>query len=332
MNGQLCELDAAAVVDAVGQLTVMIEQVPFALVFHDGVVGGPAKNGFHDPSFVGEGAVRLVSFGVHQVVGGAGGVGKIILSIILVHPGTLEVAAVLISGGEGLAVLVQDLQVLRFGLEVLHIRVQFGKHRPESRFVAFRTVGVGVKASALPHFQLAAPQAAVVDIGAAVIIHEHGGVNAVASGNVIVFRLEGTGRIIRHGYAEAEDAVLVTGREIQVILAVFVSGVRSPHLLADPWNILHVQGAAVIHAGSVQAVHGQDVVVFHPVFITVVVVFSVMGNVVGGVDIDLSIKYMGGRIRSKDMGDQGAALLTHGNSTPLYQNGNIIQRRLPKRK
>ena len=248
------------------------------------------------------------------------------------HPGALEVTAVLISSGEGLTILIQDLQVLRFGLKVLHIRIQFSEHRPKGGLIAFRTVGIGVKASALPHFQLAAPQAAVVDIGTAVIIYEYGRVNAVASGNVIIFRFEGTGRIIRHGDAETEDAVLVTGGEIQVIFSVLAGGIRSPHLLADPGDILHVQGAAVIHAGRVQTVHGQNVVVFHPVFITVVVVLTVMGNIVGRVDIDLSIKNMGGRIRGKDVGDQGPALLTHGNSTPLYQNGDIIQRRLPKRK
>ena len=84
---------------------------------------GPAKHRLHDSSLIGEGSVRAITFSVYQVVGGTGGVGEIVLSVKLMHPGTFEIAAVLITGGEGFAVLVQDLQLLRLAFIVLHVSI-----------------------------------------------------------------------------------------------------------------------------------------------------------------------------------------------------------------
>ena len=82
----------------------------------------------------------------------------------------------------------------------------------------------------------------------------------------------------------------------------------------------------MIHTGSVRVIHGQDVIVFHEVLITVVIILTIVGNVMGRVNIDLSVKDMGGRIRGKDMGDQGPALLAHNSALLcLYLNGYIIQ-------
>ena len=170
---------------------------------------------------------------------------------------------------------------------------------------------IGIKAAALPHFQLAAPQAAVVHIGASVIIYENGRVDAVAAGHIVIFRSEGTGGVIGNRNADAEDTVLVACREVEVILSVLVRGIGSPHLLADPGDILHVQGTTVVHTGRIHTVHGQDVVVFHAVLIAIVIVLAVVGNVMGGVYVDFAIEDVGGRIRGKDMGDQRLALFTH---------------------
>ena len=278
------------------------------------MVRGPADHRLHDASLVGEGAVRPVAFGIDQVVGGAGGVGKVVFPVELVHPGTLEIAAVFVAGGEGLSVLIEDLQLLRRGPEMFHIRVQFRKDRSEGRLAAFRPVSARIERAALPHLQLAAPQPAVVHISPAVVIHEHGGVDAVTAGDIIRFSRERTGGIVRYSDADPENAVFVPGREIQVIFSILVRRVRRPHLLADPGHVLHMKGAAVIHAGRVRVIHGKDVIVLHAVLVTVVVILAVVGDIVGRIHVDLPVENMGGGIRCKDMGDQRPALLAHGNT------------------
>jgi hypothetical protein len=79
-----------------------------------------------------------------------------------------------------------------------------------------------------------------------------------------------------------------------------------------------MQGTAVVHAGSIHAVHGKDVIILHAVLITVIVVLTVMGNIMGGIDVNLSVENMSGRIRCKNMGDQWPALFTHEDSSFPY--------------
>lgn len=57
-------------------------------------------------------------------------------------------------------------------------------------------------------------------------------------------------------------------------------------------------------------------VVFHAVFIPVVVILAVVGDIMGRINVNLSVKNMGGGIRREDVGDQWTALFAHG-SIPL---------------
>nr|AHF23851.1 hypothetical protein [uncultured bacterium Contig15] len=68
---------------------------------------------------------------------------------------------------------------------------------------------------------------------------------------------------------------------------------------------------AVIHAGGIRVIHGQDVVIFHEILIAVVIILAFMRDIMGRINVDLSVEDMGGRIRSKDMGYQRPALLAH---------------------
>ena len=60
-------------------------------------------------------------------------------------------------------------------------------------------------------------------------------------------------------------------------------------------------------------------VVLHAVFIAVVIILTVMGNVMGGVHIDFTVEDVGGRIRCENVGNQRLALFTHGDKALLYE-------------
>lgn len=64
----------------------MVEQIPFVVVLHDGVVVGPAEYRSEDYAFVGVGAIKVLGGGVVDVVSVAGGVGQIIFPIEFVNP------------------------------------------------------------------------------------------------------------------------------------------------------------------------------------------------------------------------------------------------------
>ena len=75
-----------------------MEQIPFAPVFHDGVVGSPAYHRCQDYSLIGERTVRIVADRIAQAVGITGRVGEVIFSVILVHPACFEETAFVVSG------------------------------------------------------------------------------------------------------------------------------------------------------------------------------------------------------------------------------------------
>ena len=52
-------------------------------------------------------------------------------------------------------------------------------------------------------------------------------------------------------------------------------------------------------------------VILHPVLIPVIVILALMRNIVGGIDIDLSVEYMGRGIGRKDVAHQRFSFLTH---------------------
>lgn len=105
--GEGSYLQAAEPGGVMGGHTVVMEEVPLALVLRDAVVGGPAHYRFQNDALVGEGAVGVVAHGIAQIVAVTRGVAEIVLALVLVHPAGLE-EAVWVIGGQHIAVLVYD--------------------------------------------------------------------------------------------------------------------------------------------------------------------------------------------------------------------------------
>ena len=74
----------------------------------------------------------------------------------------------------------------------------------------------------------------------------------------------------------------------------------------------------MVHAGRVGIIHGENVVILHAVFVAVVVILTVVGNIVGGINVQFTVEHMGGGIRGKNVGNQGFALFAHVNAS--FQN------------
>lgn len=66
-------------------------------------------------------------------------------------------------------------------------------------------------------------------------------------------------------------------------------------------------------------------VVLHQVFVAVVVVLAVVGDIMGGIDLDPPAEHMGSRVRSENMTDQRLAFFAHGDASCMEDsvNGSI---------
>ena len=148
-----------------GRHTVVMEQIPFAPVFHNGVVGSPAYYRSQDYSLIGERTIRTVTDGVAQAVGITGRVGEVILSVILVHPACFKETAFVVSGCQRLSVFVQDHYGFRFFGKLQHVRAEFGNASGDGRLVV-----CGESSSTFQGFvvaialQLSAPQTTEVHV------------------------------------------------------------------------------------------------------------------------------------------------------------------------
>ena len=66
------DLEAAEPGDAVAGNAVVMEEIPFALVLHDAVVGGPSHYRSEEDALIGERSVRIVADGVAEEMGVTG--------------------------------------------------------------------------------------------------------------------------------------------------------------------------------------------------------------------------------------------------------------------
>ena len=303
---ELGELDVAEVI-FVGELGVGVEEEPFAVPLDYGVVGGPALDGKEEVAAIVERAFGGVAGGVGEEVGVAGRVGEVVEAVAAEEPGGLEEAAVVVSAEEGLIVLVEDLQVSWGAGEVLHVWREAGYFGHEGRFGVLVEVGGGgwVEGSGWPVFELAAPDSAEVHEALAVGVGEDGWIDAEAAGDRFGVWVEGAEGGAGGGDADAEDALLVAGGEVEEVGSVAEGGVGCPGLFGGPGDVLEVEGDGADGDGVAGAVYLEDAVVVHGVLAALVVVRGVGGDVVGGVDVELAREDVGGWVGGVDGGDEG---------------------------
>ena len=297
----------------------MVEEVPFALEFHDAVVRGPAEDRGEDHALVGERAVRVVADGVAELVRVAGGVAEVVLAVVLVHPAGLEEAALVVLDLDRGAVLVQEDDRLRVLAELEHVLGELHHAGRDGGLAVGRVGGAAVLGEVvLVALELAAPDAAEVHVVLVVIVVQDGVVDGIAAADGVRHGLERAGGGVADGDACPEDVGLVLGREVHVVLAVAaLHHLVVPELAARPRDILDVQRDAVVHDGGghrVVALDGEDVVVLHVVLAAEVVVRRGGLPVVGRIDMDLAVEHVHGRVRHVVGGEEVAFLNFFGHS------------------
>ena len=93
---------------SVGRYTVVVEQIPLSFIFYDGMVCSPAHNRSKDNALISERSVRIIASGVAQTMRITSGVGKIIFTVILMHPAGFEETAPVIARGQRFTVFIQN--------------------------------------------------------------------------------------------------------------------------------------------------------------------------------------------------------------------------------
>jgi hypothetical protein len=284
---KLPNLDTTQVVLA-RNARVVVEQIPLALELSNRVVRRPALDRLQDAVLVCERPKWRVANRVRKVVSVASRVGEVVFAVVLVHPGSLEEATVVLAGVDWLAVCVVDDKFLHVARESVHVVTKLGHTWHESRFVTVRFhgfVGFALELAGSPALELTTPDAAEVKICLAIVVDKAGRVDAVAAGNVVVVRLEGTLWRVGDGDTDSEDTLLVSGWEVKVVFAILLGGIGGPELLINPGNVLCLECNAVVGDGTFDIGHGKDVVVVHIVLVAIIVVLDICLPVVRWVDV-----------------------------------------------
>ena len=275
----------------------MVEEIPFAFILDDAVVGGPAYDGGEDYALIDEGAVGVVADGVAEQMGVAGGVGEVIFTVVFMHPGGFE-EAMRVVGFEGVAFFVEDYDGTRLFGKLEHVGGEAHASAGECGDVAFGEVGTLEGFVVAVTLELSAPDSAEVEIIVSVGVGEHADVNRVAAAYGVGLWYEGSFGTVGYGYSDAEDVVLVLEGKVEVVTSVFFGAVAVPELSSGPGYVGDVEGFAVVgdFACHGVAVDGEYVHVFHDVLVAVVVFDVFTFPVVGGVDVNLAVVYVYARI------------------------------------
>ena len=116
---------------------------------------------------------------------------------------------------------------------------------------------------------------------------------------------EGAFRTVGNGHAEVEHAVIVLGREDEVVFAILLHHVTVPELLLSPGHLVLVEDDAMIGGGvGLHIVEGEHVVVTHLEVSAVVVEGSARLAVVRWVDVKTSVKHVGRRVGHVVLGEE----------------------------
>lgn len=307
----LLNLDTTQMIKAFTQLAVMVEQPPPPLKLDDGMMGGPAQNGLENAAGVGKGAQRAFGCGVDEVMRIARRITKVVGFALLVHPGRLEEAAIMVVGPYGLTRLGgQDDEIAHVAVELAHVVAQLGHLGKQgilvvtARLLGPQPARVELVGPVLVALQLAAPQAAKVQVGLPVAVDEGRGVDAEATADGVRVRHEWTLGRVGHGDANAEDGVLVARGEVEVVLSVLAGGVGGPELLGNPGDVLGLEHDAVVDygVGGVQGRGAEDVVVSHVVLVAIVIELDAGVTVVRGVDVDAVVEDVGRGVGCVEVG------------------------------
>ncbi|MNJ50622.1 hypothetical protein D3C77_459010 [compost metagenome] len=144
------------------------------------------------------------------------------------NPRTFEKSSILIAGKQRIAFLIHDGNFHRRLFESQHILAQLSHSWAKRRRVCSGSFRVRFEAAGLPFLQLSAPQSAEINIRLIILINKNGRIDAVASRHIIRLRREWTGWRRARSYAESEDAVMIPGREEQIVCIVLIGGIGSP--------------------------------------------------------------------------------------------------------
>lgn len=264
LEQQLPDLCVAQIVSS-GERRVSIVEEPIALEVDNGFVRRPSLDGLQQRVLPVKRTVGLVSNSDFNRVRSACRVLEHVEAADLVERGGLEVAARAVCLHD-FAVLVVDDELLGRGGERSEIGRQLSEAGPKRRARRGRIVAKQrfVLASrqlrharllcistyqniVVPRLQLTPPQPSKNHVVVAVVFQDRG-VNAVRARNGVWLGLEFAVGLVGCRHADPEDALLVLGREEQVVHVgrLRIRRIRSPQLLARPWNVRQVQKLLVV--------------------------------------------------------------------------------------
>lgn len=240
-------------VNATTQLTVVVKEVSSAVELNNRVVSRPAQNRLEDAAAVGEGTHWALAGAVAEEVRVAGGIGEVVGISLLVQPGGLEEAAVVVIAEDWfLGLGVEDDDVLDFFGELAHVvgkladLCALGCDALAADLLRTLPIGVVEVVALLVALELATPETTEVEVSLAIVIDEAGWVNAEAALDGLWVGGEWSLGLVANSDTNAEDAVLIAGREVEVVFAVLGRAVRSPKLLGNPRDVFGLEDDTVV--------------------------------------------------------------------------------------
>jgi hypothetical protein len=119
-----------------------------------------------------------------------------------------------------------------------------------------RKAPLGIVLVVVPALQLPAPNTAKVKVKAAIVVLEHGRVDAVSTFDRLRFGFKGTLGFFAGGYPNAEHILLVFHWKVEVIHSILEGGIGCPKLAARPGNVFDVERNPVVGHFTAHFFHG----------------------------------------------------------------------------
>ena len=261
------------------------------------MVSSPSYHRSQNDSLISKRTIRVITCCIAEQMSVSRRIGKIVFTIIFMHPRSFEETAFCIPCCQWLTVFIQNYHCPGFFGKLHHVFTQTSNTRRDCLLLSFRQNGRFQGFIITVTLKLSTPQSTEIHIIVTISVIPYSRIDAVTSLHRISFRYKRTIRFITHSYPDTKYIILIFQWKIHIILTIFTNHITIPKLTARPRNILRGKHHSMIFYFTVHhIIHRIHVIIFHIEMIAIIIFGNTTFPIVRGINIQFAIKYMYGRV------------------------------------
>ena len=192
------------------------------------MVSSPSYHRSQNDSLISKRTIRVITCCIAEQMSVSRRIGKIVFTIIFMHPRSFEETAFRIPCCQWLTVFIQNYHCTGFFGKLHHVFTQMSNTRRDCLLLSFRQNGRFQGFIITVTLKLSTPQSTEIYIIVTISVIPYSRIDAVTSFHRISFRYKRTIRFITHSYPDTKYIILIFQWKIHIVLTIFTNHITIP--------------------------------------------------------------------------------------------------------